>query len=175
MSSESGVFHHLPCFNTDHLGPQSTPEGLPRLGVPSIVTAVSRCACLANSPTLGVPYSAAVLPPFCSVPVLSSPKSYRLSHLLAPLKGTGQPSRLRLAAKHDATIPNHRRSVETSTETSPNTGLVHPSCCACRSAESSSPALCTFVALGCSNLSLSSSNCALSHDRRDTSSHRLGF
>ena len=34
MSSESGIFHHLPCFNTDHLGVQSTPEGLPRLGVP---------------------------------------------------------------------------------------------------------------------------------------------
>jgi hypothetical protein len=175
VSSESGVFHHLPCF---------TPTILAR--------SRRRKACLASEfPPSSLQYPVAralpapqrlvchTLPPFCPhfahMPVLSSPKSYRLSHLLAPLKGTGQPSRLRLAAKHDATIPNHRRSVETSTETSPNTGLVHPSCCACRSAESPSPALCTFVALGCSNLSLSSSNCALSHDRRDTSSHRLGF
>lgn len=107
MSSESGVFHHLPCFNTDHLGPQSTPEGLPRLGVSSTVTAVSRCACLASSPTPGVLYSAAVLPPFCSyaspvlaevlsiISPLSAPKGYRPA-IAAPadlLQNTTRPSR----------------------------------------------------------------------------------
>ena len=176
MSSESSVFHHLPCFNTDHLSLQSTPESLPRLGVPSIVTGVFRCACLASSPTPGVLYSAAVLPPFCSC---SSPVLAEVLSIISPFSA---PKRYRpaIAASADL-LQNTTRPSRTTVDPlklqqkPARTGLIHLSCCACCSAESPSPALCTFVAPDCSNLSLSSSSCALSHDRRDTPSHRPGF
>lgn len=172
MSSESGIFHHLPCFQHRPSWPAVDAGRLASPRSPSIVTTVSCCACLASSPTPGVLYSAAVPPP-----VLSSPRSYRLSHLLAPLKGRpaiAAPATCCKTRRDHPEPPSIRRNFNRNQpEYWPRSlillRLSH------RSAESPSPALCTFVALDCSDLSLSSSNCALSHDRRDTPSHRLAF
>ena len=88
-------------------------------------------------------YSAAVLPP-----VLSSPRSYRLSHLLAPLKGRPAIAASATCCKTRRDHPEPPSIRRNFNRNQPEYGphslillrLSH------RSAESPSPALCTFVA-----------------------------